>query len=341
MKVGLICPYDLSVPGGVQNQVLELARLLRANGDEPLLIGPGASEGVNLGESFSVRANRSTVPLRLDPKVAKKITAAVADVEVVHLHEPFIPTVGWGAIGLELPLVATFHAAKPGWAKWLYRGVPDRLWRRRVLTAVSGVAADLPWPAVRIIPIGIDTSFFRRGAQRHRQRVAFVGRDDKRKGLDVLLAAWEEVRAAVPLAELIVIGSAREDRNNVRFVGRVDDDRKSNWLQTSAVLVAPNLGGESFGVVVAEGMAAGCAIVASDLPAFREVTAGTARLTPIGEPRPLAAALFELLTNTAQADSMGKRARERVKAFDWNSVFPLYRSAYQDAIAAFNSVRPT
>jgi phosphatidylinositol alpha-mannosyltransferase len=339
MKVAMVCPYGLDRFGGVQNQVLELVREIRAFGDEALLIAPGATEGVNLGESVTMKGNRSTVPMRLDPRVRKHIADAVVDADVVHLHEPFIPAVGWATIGVNRPLVGTFHADRPAWAQRLYQLIPDRFWRRRVLTAVSKVAAALPWPDVRVIPNGLRLTSFRTGSQRHRQRVVFVGRDDPRKGLPVLLEAWKEVHSAVPGAELIVIGPDGTDRTNIRFVGRGTDETKASWLQSSAVLVAPNLGGESFGMVVAEGMAAGCAVVASDLPAFREVTAGTARLFPVGESRLLAAALIDVLLNQVQADGMGKRARERSKVFDWSVVFPLYRQAYLDASARFGEAR--
>lgn len=335
MRVGLICPYDLSRYGGVQDQVLELARLLRANGDEATVIGPGAVDGVDLGSTLSVRANRSTVPVRLHPGVGKAISESVEGVDVVHLHEPLMPMVGWASLRVERPMVATFHADPPRWAHLLYRAIPDRVWRRRVLTAVSPVAASLPWPDVRVIPNGINLEFFRNGPERHRQRVVFVGRDDHRKGLEVLLAAWAEIHRALPSAELIAIGPDREDRDGVRYVGRGSHESKSAWLQSGAILVAPNLGGESFGLVVAEGMAAGCAIIASDLPAFQHVTGGTARLTPIEEHRPLAVALLDLLTNSAQADAMGKRARERAQAFGWNQVFLSYRQAYEDALRMF------
>jgi phosphatidylinositol alpha-mannosyltransferase len=153
------------------------------------------------------------------------------------------------------------------------------------------------------------------------------------------LDAWNEVQAAIPSAELIAIGPDGQDRQGIRFVGRGTHEAKSTWMQSAAILVAPNLGGESFGLVVAEGMAAGCAIVASDLRAFQYVTAGTARLTPIGQPRPLAAALIDLLAHPAQTTAMGKRSRERAKAFDWAEVFPQYRSAYVDALGIYANAR--
>jgi len=190
-----------------------------------------------------------------------------------------------------------------------------------------------------VIPNGVDLDAYRSGGQRHRQRVAFVGRDDPRKGFSVLLAAWEQVRAVIPGAELIAIGPEGQDRPGIRFVGRGTNQAKSEWLQSSEIFVAPNLGGESFGLVLAEGMAAGCAVIASDLAAFRYVTAGTARLVPSGESRPLAAALVDLLTHPGQTTAMGERARERARAFGWARVFPMYRSAYLEAIELFDTGR--
>lgn len=341
MKIGLVCPYDLTVPGGVQHQVLELARLLGSSGDEAVVVGPGARRhgGVDLGTSVSVRGNQAVAPISIDPRVKGRMGEALAGVDVLHIHEPLMPMVGWAALTVDRPALVTFHAAKPKWALLLYRLVPPRVWKRRVLTAVSPLAANLPkgFGEAEIIPIGIDTSRYRSGVQRHGQQVAFLGRGDPRKGFEVLDEAWSKVRSNVPGAELVVMGIEGSNRTGVRFFGRVDESEKSRTLQGSEIFVAPNLSGESFGVVVAEGMAAGCAVVASDIEAFRAVTAGTARLVPPGDPRLLAAALVELLRSPQVTADMGKRSRSRAGAFDWSQVLTAYRRGYQRAIETYRT----
>lgn len=343
VKIGLICPYDLGLHGGVQQQVLELSRWLGATGDEPVLIGPGGGRrgGIDLGDSITIRGNRSKVPISINPRVKGKLEHALAGVDLIHIHEPLMPVVGWAALTIELPAVVTFHAAKPQWASLLYRLVPAGVFEGRILTAVSQVAAELParFGPVEIVPNGVDTARFRTGVQRHLQQVAFLGRPDPRKGFEVLSEAWQIVSGKVQGAELVVMGIEGTEKNRVRYLGRVDEDEKSRRLQSSEIFVAPNLSGESFGVVVAEGMAAGCAVVASDIDAFRAVTGGTARLVPPGDARHLAATLIELLRSPAATRDMGKRARQRVAEFDWSEVLAKYRDAYRRAIGMNEAAR--
>lgn len=343
MKIGLVCPYDFGAYGGVQQQVLELSRVLATTGDEPVLVGPGARRygGIDLGDSISIRGNRSIVPLSIDPRVKGKLEHGLAGVDLIHIHEPLMPVVGWAALTIALPAVITFHAAKPKWASLLYRLVPGGLFGGRILTGVSPLAADLPpgFGPIEIIPNGIDTARFRTGVQRHLQQVAFLGRPDPRKGFEVLNEAWQVVSEKIPGAELVVMGIEGTEKNRIRYLGRVDEDEKSRRLQASEVFVAPNLSGESFGVAVAEGMAAGCAIVASDIDAFRAVTGGTARLVPPGDPGHLAATLIELLRSPTATRDMGKRARQRVAEFDWSRVLRNYRDAYRRAIEIYKPAR--
>jgi phosphatidylinositol alpha-mannosyltransferase len=327
----------------VQQQVIDIARLLGAAGEETVLIGPGAGRhgGIDLGGAVSIPGNQSIVPISLDPRVKKQIDDTLSSVDVIHIHEPLMPIVGWAALMVERPAVLTFHAAKPKWAAALYQVVPRFVWKGRVLTAVSPVAADLPtrFGQVRIIPNGLDTRLYRSGVQRHRQQIAFLGRSDVRKGFGVLMKAWPKVRSQFPSAELAAIGVSGADGNGVRYLGPVDEQVKSRTLQASEIFVAPNLSGESFGMVVAEGMAAGCAVAASDLPAFRHLTAGTARLVPSGDSAHLAATLIDLLRSPSVSADMGKRARARIADFDWSVVLGVYRDSYRQAIEAYSAAR--
>jgi phosphatidylinositol alpha-mannosyltransferase len=207
---------------------------------------------------------------------------------------------------------------------------------RAFVTAVSSVAADaIPrsWGEARVIPNGLETGSFDLPIETVPQTVLFLGRDEPRKGLDVVLDAWTDVSETVPEARLVVAGASRDwDDPTICFEGRVSETRKRELLASSAVFVAPQLGGESFGIVIAEAMAAGCAVVASDLVAFRSVAGDTARFFETGSPSALAQALIELLSDEAKVAALALRARQRVQRFDWTEVLGAYQAAYRAAI---------
>lgn len=343
MRVGLVCPYDLSAPGGVQQLVLELAERLRGVGHEAVVVGAGNRDGpvpegsVAVGRTWRFAANDSTAPISLDPAVWGRVRRELDDVDVVHVHEPLMPLVGWAGLWTGLPTVATFHADPPSWVPGLYRALPLRgRMRRMVVTAVSPTAAAaIPeaWGPVEIVPNAIDVESYAPTVARVPARIAFLGRDDPRKGLDVLLEAWPMIHAANPDAELMVMGADRGiDLPGVTFLGRVGDEEKRRVLATTTVFVAPNTRGESFGIVVAEAMAAGCAVVASDIPAFRDVAGDTARFVPPGDAPGLAAAVNDLLADPTGSADMGDRARSRSRRFDWSQVAGHYVRAYEVAL---------
>lgn len=341
MRLALVCPYDIGAPGGVQQVCLELARTLRLGGDDVRLLAPGEHpEAVSLGSVRSISANRSRVPLSFDRAGAHLMRELTADTDLVHVHEPFIPRMGPAALRLPRPRVATFHADPAPWTLLLYAtGGPigKRLLRGAAVTAVSPVAAAaLPatWEGVTIVPNGLDVASYAREVVRKEHRVTFLGRDDPRKGLDVLMAAWPRVFAAVPDAELVVMSARREPREGVVFAGRVDEPEKRRLLASSAVHVCPNLGGESFGMVVAEGMAAGCAVVASEIPAFVDVLGDDGLLVPPDDPQSLTEAIVALLTDRRRRGDLGSRARDAAARFDWPLVAAAYREVYESALAA-------
>ena len=208
-----------------------------------------------------------------------------------------------------------------------------------MLTAVSVEAARGPRSLgpVTIIPNGLDISSYEQHIEKVPGRVTFLGRDEPRKGLSILKGAWPLVLSRHPGASLTVIGTEtpHPDPNplaNVEYVGRVDETEKRRLLGEASVMVAPNLGGESFGLVVVEGMAARCAVVASDIPAFRAVVGDTARLVPAGSPSDLANAVTGLLSDPAAIASLGMAAQNRATEFDWSRVLPRYRACYRQAI---------
>lgn len=341
MRVAVVCPYDLGAPGGVQQLCLELVQRLRDSGDDCRLIGPGEAEGaISAGSSLTVSANRSRVPIALAPGAIGRVREAIRGVDVVHIHEPLVPLTGWAALGRDVAgRIATFHADPARWTRALYRlggPIARRALAGTVLTAVSPVAADaIPasWGPIDVIPNAIDTAAYRLEVERSPLRVVFLGRDEPRKGLDVLLEAWPHVRAGIPGAELMVMGA---DRTNgppgVTFLGRGEEREKRRLLASSTVLAAPNLGGESFGIVLTEGMAAGCAVVASDIPAFRAVLGTHGMLVPPGDPLGLARAITALLLDPGLTEQLGRRAQVAAGRFDWSAVLGSYRAAYESAI---------
>lgn len=348
MRVGLVCPYDLGSPGGVQQLVTELAAQLRRFGDDVVVIGagnraflggPGMDDTTVLaGRAVSVRGNRSRVPLTVVPPAWWRVRHALRDADVMHIHEPLIPLVGWAALSVDKPLVATFHADAPSWARTLYRCAPGlgHRMRRAKLTAVSRTAAaPVPerWGEVEVIPNAIDVPSFELPVERVSRRVAFLGRDEPRKGLDILLEAWPRVLVERPDAELVVMGAVRGDRPpRVTYLGPVSGGEKKRILASSLVYVAPNTGGESFGLVVAEGMAAGCAVVASDLEAFISVMGDAGQTFPVGDVGALAKEVIRLLADPDKAQDLGALARSHVSRFDWTGVVSDYRFAYEQAL---------
>lgn len=341
MRVGLVSPYDLSVPGGVQAQVLGLAAYLRSWGDDAVVIGPrlpAGVPGVDLGESLSVPGNGSMVPIAADPRSRRRIRSAALDLDLLHVHEPLMPLASLLATHAGPPVVGTFHAAPGKAGRLAYRLTRPLLSRllgnTTMVTAVSRAAASvLPEGLeVRIIPNGLDVESLKVETAREPGKVAFLGRDEPRKGLDVLLDAWETVKTARPEAELVVMGSRRDDAGPT-WMGRVDEGTKALVLSSSSIYVAPQTGGESFGIVLLEAMAAGAAVVASDLDSFRDWAGEAALLFPVGDSQALATAVIELLEDPGRRHSLAKDGRSLAEAHDWDVVGGTYRELYNEAVA--------
>ena len=344
MKIGLVCPYDISRSGGVQDQVKRLRRWLDEAGNEVKLIAPGDSAEpgfVSAGRATVVPANGAATPVALSVSAGQRVINALQDVDVAHVHEPLMPQVSLSALRrAPVPLVGTFHAdvSAPAGAVYRYGKPLTRKWFKRlaVITAVSPIAARVVADTrrVRIIPNGIDVELYA-SEEKQPGSVAFLGRNDERKGLRYLLAAWPQVRAAHPSAELTVIGA--EDPGaapvGVEFVGRVEESVKREMLGRASVFCAPNLGGESFGIVVVEAMAAGCAVVASGLPAFVRVAGDTARFVAPADSSGIADAITQLLDDEQTARALGRAAVAASQRFGRERVAAEYLAAYEDALS--------
>lgn len=368
MKVGIVCPYSLDVPGGVQAHVVDLARALQRLGHEVDVLAP-ADEETALPD-FVTPAGRRTVGVPYNGSVARVSFGPMSyprvrrwlrrgDFDVLHVHEPVIPSLPlWAVMAAEGPIVATFHIAtprsrmiaafqgllQPRFEKITARIAVSELARRVQVQHLGGDAVE--------IPNGVDTAAFATaqplpGYPHRGGTVAFVGRfDEARKGMPLLLDALRRLEPAHPDLRLLVVGRGDVDAlraaagpslaARTHHLGQVDDATKARALASADVFCAPHSGGESFGIVLAEAMAAGAAVVASDLDAFRRLLddgrAGV--LVPVGNPAALAGAVGELLADPGRRAEVVAAGRERVAAFDWSVVAEAVLRVYQAAIAA-------
>lgn len=361
MRVALVCPYAWDRDGGVQSHVRSLAAALRGRDHQVTVLAPyrsrppadAAEEGDvhRVARAFGIPANGSVAPIAFGPVAAVAVRRSLdaIDPEVVHLHEPLIPSISLLALGMaHAPLIGTFHAAADASLGYrLASPVLERAARRlEVRTAVSDAARELISRYIpgeyALTPNGVDTRRFSgaepllKGATK---RVLFLGRIERRKGLEVLIQALTRLRDLD--VELVVGGSGPEERParsltdrlqvRARFLGRVRDEDLPRLYRSADVYCAPGLGGESFGIVLVEAMAAGAPVVCSDLPGFRAVAGGAAQLVPPGEAGPLADALRRVLTQESHAQTMRKMSVRMASIFDWDRLVVGVETLYQRA----------
>ena len=351
MRIGLVCPYSLTVPGGVQGQVLGLARALRAGGHEVRVLGPcdgpPPDAGVTpLGRSVPAAANGSVAPLAPDPSAQLRTIRALRDeaFEVLHLHEPIAPgptmtTLLFGAA----PMVGTFHAAGESAAyRYLGWGLARMAKRLDVRCAVSPEAVALAQHSLgghyELLFNGIEVERFA-AVEPHPTdgpTIFFLGRHEPRKGLEVLLAALADLPADVrlwvggdgPQSAELRAGHAHDHR--IEWLGRISDDERAARMRGCTVYCSPSVRGESFGMVLLEAMASGAALVASDLPGHRNVaTDGVdALLAPVGDPTALAKALRRVLEDPALRSCLVAGGRKRADELSMAHLADRYAAIY-------------
>jgi phosphatidyl-myo-inositol alpha-mannosyltransferase len=358
VRIALVCPYSLTVPGGVQGQVLGLARALRTLGHEARVLGPcdGPPPEVGvipLGNSIPTAANGSMAPIAPDPSCALRTIAVLRDehFDVLHLHEPLAPgptvtCVAWNSA----PLVGTFHASGVSAAYIVLR--PLARWLVRRLTFRCAVSEDAKAMAVKnlggdylVLNNGIEIDRFAKGTPWPTEgpTVLFMSRHEARKGLDVLLAAMARLPADVRLwvasdgPETARLQALTAGDHRVEWLGRIGDEERAARLRGADVLCAPSLRGESFGMVLLEGMAAQTPVVASDIPGYRNVAVGggcgqAALLVPPGDPSALATALRKVLDEPPAAAALVAAGEARANEFSMDRLAERYVDLYARAM---------
>ncbi len=352
MRIGLVCPYSLTVPGGVQGQVMGLARALRRMGHETRVLSPCDGPPpepfvIPLGNSLPTAANGSVAPLAPDPACALRTIRALADeaFDVVNVHEPLVPGPPMTALVMHpAPTVGTFHAAGDSSSyRRLNRSVNWLAGRLDLRIAVSDDARDLAQRYLggtyEVLFNGVELERYRVPAtvRRDGPTIMFCGRHEPRKGLDVLLGALADLPGDVRCwvasdgPDTLELRARFADDTRIEWLGRLTDEEKIARLASSDVLCAPSLRGESFGVVLIEAMAAGTAIVASDLPGYRRVARPDtdALLTPPGDTAALAAALKRVLADDDLADSLRRSGTERAEAFSMTTLAERYVERFE------------
>ncbi len=354
MKVGLVSPYVYPLPGGVTQHVRYLYENMRLRGHDVRILTSShglqrASEGdiIRIGKGFSMPVNGSVGTITLSPRFVSQVREMLERerFDLLHFHEPFVPFLSPIILRLSTSVnIATFHAYggfAPSYefGSRVMKGSAARLHGR---IAVSGAAKhfiDRYFPGeYKVIPNGVDIDRFRKAVpiarwQDGTRNLLFVGRHEPRKGLLELLKAFRILRKTGCDCRLLVVGTGplqREARRyvatrrlkGVEFLGRVSDEEKAQLFRTADIYVSPATGGESFGIVLLEAMAAGTPIVASDIHGYKGVVrrGQEALLVAPRQPKLIAAAAAQLLSNDELREAMGAAGVKRAQEFSWERV---------------------
>jgi phosphatidyl-myo-inositol alpha-mannosyltransferase len=354
MKIGLVCPYIYPEAGGVAQHVQYLYENLRLRGHDVRIItashGPQrSSEGdvLRVGMGFSVPTNGSVGTLTFSPRYVSQVRDLLERerFDVLHFHEPFVPFLSLVLLRESTSVnVATFHAYagfSPSYefGKRMLAGYAERLHGRIAVSAAARHFIDRFFPGdYKVIPNGVDVERFARAVPLARwqdgpRNLLFVGRHEPRKGLLDLLKAYRILRKTGCDCRLLVVGTGPQERearryvatrrlHGVEFLGRVSDAEKAQLYRTADVYVSPATGGESFGVVLLEAMAAGAPIVCSDIHGYKGVVRRDreALLVHPRRPKELAAAVGRLLADDELRRSMSRAGVARAEQFSWPNV---------------------
>jgi len=376
MRIGIVSPYSFDVPGGVQLHVRDLAEHFISQGHYVSVLAPADEDTplpsyvVSSGRAVPVRYNGSVARLSFGPLTAARVGRWVdaGRFDVVHIHEPVTPSVSVLALwAVDGPIVATFHTSnlrsramqaaypllRPSLEKISARIAVSEDARRTVTTHLGGDAV--------VIPNGVFVDKFASAKVRpdwegtqDRPTVAFLGRmAEPRKGMPVLSLALPEIVREIPGVRILIAGPGDHDDVRERmtaeaaaaceFLGPVSDEDKASLLASVDLYIAPNTGGESFGIILIEAMSASATVLASDLPAFARVldTGDAGELFRNEDPEDLARAAVSLLRNPIRRQELATAGRARANIFDWSVVAADVMAVYETVTMGASWVRTT
>jgi len=373
MKIGIVCPYAWDVPGGVSAHINDLAIALIKLGHQVSVLSPAEDDAklpdfvTSTGAPKAVRYNGSVARLSFGPITARRVSKRIedGDFDVLHVHEPLAPSLSvlavWAAKG---PIVATWHSSmdKSRMIMSLAKLAQTAMEKISARIAVSEAARTTLVQHVGgdalIIPNGVDTSFFidaypRQNWPGQGKSIVFLGRvDEPRKGLEILLKAFPKIREKFPELRILIAGPGDIEelieevptlhRNAITHIGMVTNDEKPDVFASGTVYVAPNTGGESFGIVLLEAMASGTPVVASNLQAFERVLDyGKAGVTFENEnPADLARVLIDLLADEQKLVELKQAGYARSAIFDWTVVANRVLEVYESVCLPGTKVEP-
>ncbi|SPT54095.1 GDP-mannose-dependent alpha-(1-2)-phosphatidylinositol mannosyltransferase [Actinomyces bovis] len=370
MRIGIVCPYSFDAPGGVQVHVMDLAGELRRRGHEVQVLAPVSSDSAlaelpewftSAGASVAIPYNGSVARLSFGTKAMRAVRRWLAEGEfdLLHIHEPITPSVGMLALQAATgPVVGTFHAAlERSYAREFISPAAVPLMEK--LTARIAVSEEARRTLIQyhggdavVIPNGVYVQPFREAQRDPRftgtpeaPTIAFLGRiDEPRKGLPVLAAAVPTVLEQVPGARFLIAGRGEAERSRellapygdrVVFLGGISDADKAALLTSATCYVAPQTGGESFGIVLVEAMAAGTCVIASDLKAFSDVL-GQGRYGALfrnEDSADLARVITDTLKDRPAALARVQAANGVVGRYDWSAVTDAVLDVYDMALS--------
>ncbi len=373
LKIGMVCPYGWDMPGGVQIHIRELAEHFIAQGHLVSVIAPVSDEDsitdswlVSAGRPIPIPFNGSVARVLFGPIAATRVRQWIAqgDFDLLHMHEPGIPSISllacWAAEGA---MVGTFHASTPRLRAIASVGplIEPMIEKLSARIAVSEMAQEtlknLYGTEAVVISNGIDCARFAPTKPKNTttpsrgQRIGFLGRfEETRKGLPLLLEALPKIIKAMPALELVIVGPGDAAKilsklepqiaRHLTFLGRIDERQKVEFLNSLDLYIAPNTGGESFGIILAEAMAAGAPVLASDIPAFIDLLSiGNSGITFASEDAgDLAQKTIELLKDPQRLQQLSENGLNSAIRFDWGGVATQIMSVYEVAMTGQGKV---
>lgn len=368
-RIGIVCPYGWDTPGGVQSHISDLAEYLISAGHHVSVLAPSLSEEglpeyvVSAGRPISIPYNGAVARVLFGPIAFARVRQWISqgNFDLLHLHEPAIPSISllacWAAEG---PMVGTFHAAAKR-QKVSFAVVPflepviEKLTARIAVSEAARLTLTehLETDAI-VVPNGIYADRYRDGILDKRwsgDTIGFIGRfQEPRKGLSILIEALPRIVQSFPDTQIFIAGPGNPEatlevidshlRHRIHFLGRISDQEKANFLASVGIYVAPNTGGESFGIILAEALASGACVVASDIPAFDSLLGhgkyGT--LFHSENSVDLAEKIVQLFSDPQTRKNKADLGKDYAQSFDWDVVAEKIFDVYEMAMVGGSKV---